>query len=71
MCWNCQKSGHFKKDCRNPKAEGNNSANVVTEDVDDVLLLANHITVDDWVLDLGASFCKSLGTSRRIVEIQR
>ena len=27
------------------KAEGNNSANVVIEDVDDVLLLANHITI--------------------------
>ena len=47
VCWNCQKPRHFKKDCRNPKAEGNNSANVVTEDVDDVLLLANHITIDD------------------------
>ena len=56
VCWNCQQPGHFNNDCRNPKAEGNNSANVVTEDVDDVLLLTNHITVDDWVLDSGASF---------------
>ena len=56
VCSNCQKPRHFKKDCRNPKAKGNNSANVVIEDVDDVLLLANHITVDDWVLDSGASF---------------
>ena len=47
VCWNCQKPGHFNKDCKNSKAEGNNSANVVTEDVDDVLLLANHIIVDD------------------------
>ena len=56
VCWNFQKPGHFKKYCRNPKAEENNSANVVTKDVDDVLLLANHITVDDWVLDSGSSF---------------
>ena len=48
VCWNCQKPEHFKNDCRNLKTEGNNSANVVTEDVDDVLLLADHITVDDW-----------------------
>ena len=50
------KPRHFKKDCRNPKAERNNSANVVTKDVDDVLLLINHITVDDWMLDSSASF---------------
>ena len=47
VCWNCQKPIHFKKDCRNPKIEGNNSTNVITEDVDDALLLAVHITVDD------------------------
>ena len=56
VCWNCQNPGYFKKNCKNPKAEGNNFANVITEDVDDVLLLANHITIDDWVLDSDASF---------------
>ena len=56
VCWNFQKPEHFNKDCRNPKVEGNNFTNVITEDVDDVLLLADHITVDDWVLDSGVSF---------------
>ena len=55
VCWNCQKPRHFKKDCKNPKVERNNSTNVVTKD-DDVLLLANHNIVDDWVLDSGVSF---------------
>ena len=57
VCWNCQKPGHFKKDCRNPKKEENNSANIVTVDiVDDALVLTVHTQVDDWVLDSGASF---------------
>ena len=37
-------------------AEENNSAHVVTENVDNVLLLADHITIDDWVLDSSTSF---------------
>ena len=56
MCWNCQKSGHFKKDCRNPKKERDNFANVVTEDVADALPLAVHVIVNDWVMDSSASF---------------
>ena len=47
VCGNCQKIGYFKKDCKNPKKEWNNSANNITEDVDDALLLVVHITIDD------------------------
>ena len=57
VCWNCQKLGHFKKDCRNPKKEENNSANIVAVDiVEDALILAVHTQADDWVLDSEASF---------------
>ena len=57
VCWNCQKPGHFKKDCRNPKKEENNSANTVAVDtLEDALVLAVHTQADDWVLDFGASF---------------
>ena len=57
VCWNCQKFGHFKKDCRNPKKEENNSANTIAIDtVEDALVLAVHTQADNWVLDFGASF---------------
>ena len=57
VCWNCQKPEHFKKDCRNPKKEENNFANIVAvEIVEDVLVLAVYTEVDDWVLDSEASF---------------
>ncbi|KAG6706623.1 hypothetical protein I3842_07G230600 [Carya illinoinensis] len=55
-CWNCGKAGHIKKNCKNPKKTKNDSANVVTEEVHDALLLAVHSPVDDWILDSGASF---------------
>ena len=43
VCWNCQKPGHFKKDCRNPKKEEDNSTNTVAVDtVEDALVLAVH-----------------------------
>ena len=48
VCWNCQKSGHFKKDCKNPKRKENNSANTVAvETVEDALVLAVHTQTDD------------------------
>ena len=60
MYWNCQKPRHFKNDCKNLNKEGNNSTNTITEAVNDTLLLAIHINVDDWVLDLGVSFHTTL-----------
>lgn len=55
-CWNYQKLCHLKKDCRSPKIRESTSAYVVTEAVDDAMLLAVHTLVGDLVTDLGASF---------------
>ncbi|KAB5521580.1 hypothetical protein DKX38_025899 [Salix brachista] len=55
-CWNCGKTGHIKRNCKNPRKAGNDNANVVTEEVQDALLLAVHSSVEDWILDSGASF---------------
>ncbi|KAL6340105.1 hypothetical protein AAG906_038940 [Vitis piasezkii] len=50
-------SGHFKRQCKSPKKKNeDDSANAVTEEVHDALLLAIDSPLDDWVLDSGASF---------------
>ncbi|RVW88410.1 Retrovirus-related Pol polyprotein from transposon TNT 1-94 [Vitis vinifera] len=57
QCWNCGKTGHFKRQCKSPKKKNeDDSANAVTEEVQDALLLAVDSPLDDWVLDSGASF---------------
>jgi hypothetical protein len=58
-CWNCCKTGHYKKNCKEltKKKADNDSGNVVvTEEVQDALLLSVDSPLDSWVLDLGASF---------------
>ena len=58
QCRNCGKTGHFRRQCNSPKKKKNenDSANVVTKEVLDTLLLPVDSPLDDWVLDLGASF---------------
>ena len=48
---------HFRRQCNSPKKENeDDSANTVTKDVHDALLLTVDSRLDDWVLDSGASF---------------
>ena len=57
QCWNCGKIGHFRNQCKSPtKKNEDNSANAVTEEVHDALLLVVDSPLDDWVLDSGVSF---------------
>ena len=57
QCWNCGKTGHFMRQCKSLKKKNeDDSANAVTEEVQDALLLAVDSPLDDWVLDSGASF---------------
>ncbi|RVW68574.1 Retrovirus-related Pol polyprotein from transposon TNT 1-94 [Vitis vinifera] len=57
QCWNCGKTGHFRRQCKSPKKKNeDDSANAVTEKVHESLLLTIDSLLDDWVLDLGASF---------------
>ena len=57
QCWNCGKTGHFRRQCKSPKKKNeDDSANVVTEDIEDALLLVVDSPFDDLVLGSGASF---------------
>ena len=58
-CWNCGKTCHLKKKCRAPRKNENknkDTANVVTDEVRDALILSINDSFDSWVIDLGASF---------------
>ena len=57
QCWNCGKTGHFRRQCKSPKKKNEDDyANAITEEVQDALLLAADSPLDDWVLDSEASF---------------
>ena len=49
--------GHLRKQCKSPKNKNeDDSANAITEQVQDALLLVVDSPLDNWVLDSGASF---------------
>ena len=50
-------NGHFRRQCKSLKKKNeDDSTNAITEEVHDALLLAVDSPLDDWVLNLGASF---------------
>ena len=49
--------GHLRKQCKSPKNKNeDDSANAITEQVQDALLLVVDSPLDDWVLDSETSF---------------
>ena len=58
-CWNCEKVGHYKNQCRSPKKEREvkAEANITsTTGRDDALICSLESKEESWVLDSGASF---------------
>ena len=48
QCWNCGKTSHFRRQCKSPKKKNeDDSTNVVTEEIQDALLLAIDNLLDD------------------------
>ena len=57
QCWNCGKTGHFRRQCKSPKTKNEDDyTNTIIEEVQDALLLAIDSPLDDWVLDSEVSF---------------
>eukprot|EP00253_Pinus_taeda_P021659 PITA_21659 len=63
VCWECEKKGHLKKDCKSQKGkkgdvqqENNHEANVIGDVLQDDLILSLENIIDAWVVDSGASF---------------
>ena len=48
QCWNCGKTGHFRRQCKSPKKKNeDDSVNAVTKEIQDALLLAVDSPLDD------------------------
>ena len=48
QCWNYRKTGHFRNQCKSPKKKNeDDSANTVTEEIQNALLLAVDSPLDD------------------------
>ena len=48
QCWNCRKTCHFRRQCKSPKKKNeDDSANAVTKEVQDALLLVVDSPLDD------------------------
>ncbi|GJQ89640.1 retrovirus-related pol polyprotein from transposon TNT 1-94 [Tanacetum coccineum] len=56
MCWNCNQKGHFQKQCLKPVTSRDKEVNMVAGDYDDTLVCCVKNTIDDRIMDSGASF---------------
>ena len=69
QCWNGGKTGHFRRQCKSPRKKNeDDSANVVTEEVQNALLLAVDSPLDDWVFGF-RSFVSYHSTPRNHTEL--
>ena len=59
-CWNCDKTGHFCKDCKEPKKKKKASYSSSEKSQEDgdafIAALAAHASDEVWLIDSGASF---------------
>ena len=59
-CWNCDKTGHFRKDCKEPKEKKKASDSGSEKSQEDgnafIVALAAHASNDVWLVDSCASF---------------
>ncbi|GKA57283.1 retrovirus-related pol polyprotein from transposon TNT 1-94 [Tanacetum coccineum] len=56
-CWNCNQTGHFQNQYSKLIASRDKMVNMVAGDSDDALVCCVENTVEDHIMDSGASFC--------------
>ncbi|GJS05574.1 retrovirus-related pol polyprotein from transposon TNT 1-94 [Tanacetum coccineum] len=55
-CWNCNQKGHFQNQCSKLVASRDKEVNMAARDSDDALVCCVENTVEDRIMDSGASF---------------
>ncbi|GKC53799.1 retrovirus-related pol polyprotein from transposon TNT 1-94 [Tanacetum coccineum] len=55
-CWNCNQKGHFQNQCLNLVASKDKEVHMAVSDYDDALVCYVENTIDDHIMDSGASF---------------
>ncbi|GKD04573.1 putative RNA-directed DNA polymerase [Tanacetum coccineum] len=55
-CWNCNQKGHFRNQCSKPVTSRDKEVNMAARDYDDALVCCVENTIDDRIMDSGASF---------------
>ncbi|GJU08384.1 retrovirus-related pol polyprotein from transposon TNT 1-94 [Tanacetum coccineum] len=55
-CWNCNQKGHFQNQCLNIVASKDKEVHMAVSDYDDALVCCVENTIDDHIMDSGASF---------------
>ncbi|GJT15646.1 retrovirus-related pol polyprotein from transposon TNT 1-94 [Tanacetum coccineum] len=55
-CWNCNQKGHFHNQCLKFVSSGDKEVNIAVGDSDDALVCCVENTVEDRIMDFGASF---------------
>ncbi|GJR62157.1 retrovirus-related pol polyprotein from transposon TNT 1-94 [Tanacetum coccineum] len=55
-CWNCNQKGHFQNQCLKPVASRDKEVNMAARDSDDALVCCMENTIEDRIMDSGASF---------------
>ncbi|GKA06930.1 retrovirus-related pol polyprotein from transposon TNT 1-94 [Tanacetum coccineum] len=55
-CWNCNQKGHFQNQCSKPVTSKDKEVNMAARDYDDALVCCVENTIDDRIMDSGASF---------------
>ncbi|KAJ0726248.1 putative RNA-directed DNA polymerase [Helianthus annuus] len=64
QCWNCDEHGHFRSQCTKPHRDKKEVNATTASDSEDALICCVENTVEDWIMDSGASFHATSSTKK-------